>query len=358
MGVKLVEIMHKKTQLIGLIRDSDHKIQPLFSDDSHFMSERQGSWDAEILINTNFEPDGVATCWEKRKRMVNVPLAVSEDLIRRVRYTEDYNHLPGDLKHIFMRDLLRTTSSNARSNYSVLMPSTSSDLYPEGRTGVLLCRGEPVIVNIKGKEFIVEIKGVGSPDGNNRKKEPMIREGYCGQSVERYGGFSAEKGSREFDNLLLLRGTRTFNEGNCPRAAVLYTFQNDVEYGEPKHRQDQAYLVRLVPSNVRASYNTNPAFPKHDHMKLAESVAKHYAEMMKVGLCHTAMHPENILFTGTRYVLTDMADARLCNEVEEFDSFLVEVLSLIEEVPGIPDAAVLHFYNTLRNELDVSQGQK
>jgi tRNA A-37 threonylcarbamoyl transferase component Bud32 len=131
-----------------------------------------------------------------------------------------------------------------------------------------------------------------------------------------------------------------------------------VEYAEPEKMQDQAYMIRLVPSNVRASYNTNPAFPKHDHMKLAESVAKHYAEIMRIGLCHTSMHPENILFTGSRYVLTDMADARMCNEIEDFDNFLRDVLSLIEEVPGIPEQAVLHFYNTLRNELEVSVGQK
>jgi len=345
--------MTEKSYLMSLLRDENHKIQRLFSHRTDFKSERDRTRQIEALISMNLDPDGVGTYWEDRRIMRKVPLASSRDILKRVKSTKDFRFLPKELKYILQKDLLRTASHGANNSiYSVLMPSTKSGLYPEGRTGVLLQNNEPVIVTIDGRDFLVEIKGVGSPDGNNRKKEPMIREGFCGDSMERYGGLSESKAQREFDNLELMRDTQTFEDGDCPRAAGLITFLNDVEYGEQGQRQDQGYLIRLTPSNVRASFNTNPAFPKPDHMKLVESVARHYVEMMKKGLYHVCIHPENILFTGSRYVLTDLADVRSMDEVEDGDKLLRQVLPTIDEVPGITEVAVKHFYEIIKQELD------
>jgi hypothetical protein len=346
--------MKEKPHIMSLLRDETHNIYQVSSNHNWFNSERNNARTVEAMIKMNIDPDGLPTCWEEKKKMIAVPLRPSNDLMQKIRWGKEYELLPEEFRSILERDLIRTAPLGTRSDYSVLMASSTSSLYPEGRTGVLLHKNEPVIINIDGKDFLVEIKGVGSPDGNNRKKEPMIREGFCGENVERYGGFTERTALREFNNLELLRDTPTFEEGDCPRAAILITYLNDVAYGEQDQRQNQGYLIRLTPSNVRASFNGNAAFPKHDHMKLAESVARHYVELMRKGLYHVSIHPENILYTGTRYVWTDLADAWSMDKIPDSEKLLNAILPTIEEVPGITEAAVKRFYEVIKEELDIA----
>jgi hypothetical protein len=257
--------------------------------------------------------------------------------------------------------VLRTSGSRP-TEYSVLMSVTEHNegKPPEGRTGVLLHKGKPLVVNIDGKEFVVEVKGVGCPDGNNGRMEQMNRSDYFGQGSEEYGGFDSEEGKREFTNLELQRKRklRTFVDGNGVRAAgvILYETPKTNRLGETKNVR-QAYLIRLAPSNIRSSFNSNPNFPHIEDREtlLATSVGKQYAELAKSreGLLHSTIHPENILWTGSTYVLTDFADCRRLDQIEDPHDFLRQVLEKIKEVPGLTERGVNLFYSTIANELGV-----
>ena len=96
-------------------------------------------------------------------------------------------------------------------------------------------------------------------------------------------------------------------------------------------------MIRLAPSNIRSSFNSNPNFPHIEDREtvLAKSVGKQYAELAKSreGLLHSTIHPENILWTGSTYVLTDFADCRRLSQIEDPHDFLRQVLEKIKEVP-------------------------
>ncbi|MBT6518517.1 hypothetical protein HOK51_01640 [Candidatus Woesearchaeota archaeon] len=297
--------------------------------------------------------------WYPHRVMKVVPLEVSNERVKEIISTDDYSKLPQNLKTILTQGILRTSKTQT-TDYSILMSVTDyEDHNPlEGRTGVLLYQGEPVSVEIGGKEFVVEIKGVGCPDGDNTKTDDVIRSGYFGQSVKRFGCASESEGKRELENLELQRkeNAKTFLEGDSVRAAGVFIYENDVDYGYSSDRQDQAYLIRLAPSNVRSSFNSNPAFPKPENreMLLAKTLGKHYAELAKLDgiLLHSTIHPENILFTGSKYVLTDFADCRRLDQIEKPLDFLKQVLEKISEVPNFSEQAQNRFYETIATELN------
>lgn len=339
--------------LVGLVRDEFNRIQRIEATTPRFQSERNISYDnIPIFAGPVWLPDRV---------MQIIPLYISAERIVERVHTEDYRKLPKNLTDILESGMLRT-SGERQSDYSILMSVTEQNGSnpPEGRTGVLLYKGEPVIVDINGKQFVVEIKGVGCPDGNNSRKEEMTRSGYFGQSVKRYGSATKSEGTRELQNLELQRKkeSRTFNQGDAVRAVGLIIYANDVDYGwDAEKRQDQAYLIRLAPSNVRSSYNSNPAFPQvaNREILLATTLGQHYAELASLEgiLLHSTIHPENILFTGARYVLTDFADCRRLDQLEDPHDFLKQVLEKVSEVPGLTKKGINKFYETIADGLGV-----
>jgi hypothetical protein len=336
--------------LIGLTRDESDKIKEVFSPSDIFRSQR----------NLAFFESAMFYGWNPDRRMQIVPLYLSSERVIKSLFTVDYRCLPNELTDMLKREIIRT-SGNTPTKFSVLMSVAESKVGdpPEGRTGAILYNGNPIIVEINGKEFIVEVKGVGSPDGDNTRTRPMIRYGYFGQSVTRYGSVTRSQGEREFKNLEFQRnkGSKTFISGESPRAAALFIYVNDVEYGYDFQREDQAYLLRLSPGNIRSSYNQNPNFPKLKNRGkiLTSSIAKHYAELAKLEgmLLHSTIHPENILRTGSGYVLTDFADCRRLDQIDDPHNFLSDVLDIIKEVPGIGENAADNFYSTLAQELGV-----
>jgi hypothetical protein len=341
-----------ENHLVGLVRDEFDKIQKLEATTNRFQSERNISYENALIFGPGWLSDRV---------MQDIPLYLSDERVSERIFTDDYHVLPKDLTSILETGMLRT-SGNQATDYSILMSVTEHNggNPPEGRTGVLLYKGEPIRVEINGKEFVVEIKGVGCPDGDNTRTDEMSRSGYFGQSVKRYGSATEGEGRRELGNIEFQRGkgSKTFQDGDSVRAAGLFIYDNDVDYGwNSDERQDQAYLIRLAPSNVRSSFNSNPAFPKIADREtlLATTLGQHYAELASLEgtLLHSTIHPENILFTGSRYVMTDFADCRRLDQLEDPHDFLRQVLEKVVEVPGLSEDGVNLFYDTIAIGLGV-----
>ena len=336
--------------LIGLTRDESNKIKEVFSPSNTFVSQRN-------LAHYEF---AMIYGWNPDRKMQIVPLYLSPERVIKSLFSDDYRCLPSELTDVLKLGIIRT-SGNTPTNFSALMSVAESKVGdpPEGRTGAILYNGEPVIVEINGKELIVEVKGVGSPDGDNTRTRSMIRYGYFGQSFTRYGSVTKSQGEREFENLEFQRnkGSKTFISGESVRAAALFIYVNDVEYGYDFQRENQAYLLRLSSGNIRSSYNQNPNFPKLKNRgrTLTSSIAKHYAELAKLEgtLLHSTIHPENVIRTGSGYVLTDFADCRRLDQIDDSHNFLNSVLDKIKEVPRISENAVDNFYSTLARELGV-----
>ncbi|MDP2925523.1 MAG: hypothetical protein Q8N99_04070 [Nanoarchaeota archaeon] len=343
----------KRNTLLAVVRDLQNRVMQVNSDNNRFQSERNIDYSGvPIMFGPGWLPDRV---------MEDVPLYVSDEQVKARKSSEDYQALPKSLTDLLSQGILRT-SGNRRTDYSVLMSVTEHNegKPPEGRTGVLLHKGKPVVVNIDGKEFVVEVKGVGCPDGNNGRIEQMNRTDYFGQGSEEYGGFDLEEAKREFGNLEIQRKrkTRTFADANGVRVAGLVSYLTSKTYrnGETK-KVEQGYLIRLAPSNIRSSFNSNPNFPHIEDREtlLATSVGKQYAELAKLRECllHSTIHPENILWTGSTYVLTDFADCRKLNQIKDPHDFLNRVLKKIKEVPGLTERGVNLFYSTIATELGV-----
>lgn len=341
----------RKTNLIALRRNQEGIIQEGYSSSNRFRSER-------VIGETNGF-SGLGNGWVSEKAMVEIPLFVSSHNVTKKFHSEDYTHLPDDLKEILNQGLLKT-SGERKTDYSILMATTPDTHIPEGRTGTLLYRGEPVKVTICNKEFTIEIKGVGSPNGDNSEKTPMCREGYFGQSVKRYGHLNESEGIREFEHLELQRSGQisSFQEGESPRAIFLANYDTEIknsnfnaEFG------NLGYLIRLSPGNVRVSFTNNSAFPKSKNLerKLAVSIGRQYVELIGLEDCllHSTIHPENIIESGEGYTLTDFSDCRRLSQIERPYDFLSAVLEKINEVPGMTKNGTSTFYQTIAEGLDV-----
>lgn len=341
--------------LIAVTRDEEGRIYTVESETNRFQSERD-------LSHYNFT-GCFGEGWLPDRVMQDVPLFVSNEKVLARTLGENYSHLPTELTDLLEEGILRTSGTKP-TDYSVLMSVTehNNGEIPEGRTGVLLYKGKPVTVNIDGKDFVVEIKGVGCPDGNNSRIVQMCRSDYFGQDSEEFGGFDDEEGKREFNNLEAQRNTKTFLDGDSVRAAgVIYYITEKTNWLEEtrkiRKKIRQAYLIRLTPSNIRSSFNQNPDFPKikDREMVLTTSIGKQYAELAKLEdmLLHSTIHPENIVWTGSRYVLTDFADCRRLDQIDDPYDFISKVFNKIKEVPGITVRGVDNFYSTIANGLGV-----
>lgn len=341
--------------LVGLVRNEHNRIKRISSSNTSFRSQRNIDWKGMPVFFTGWISDRV---------IQEVPLYVSGEQILEIIVSNDYEYLPTSLKEVLDKGLLRT-SGVKRTNYSVLMSvSQSEDSKPcEGRTGVLLHNHKPVVVKLDGKNFLVEIKGVGCPDGVNGRCLKMHRYDYFGDSSENYGSFAFNEALREYKILEVQRkrSLESFVGGESVRAVALFEFvyqakKNDGE----KVKSKNGYLIRFTPSNIRSSYNSNPAFSKHDELKLARDIGKQWALLAKIPECllHTNIHPENIVWTGNSYVLTDFADCRKLRDFDDPYDFLTQALQKIREVPGLTKVGETGFYNIIAEELGVEWNKR
>ncbi|MEK6981925.1 MAG: hypothetical protein AABX38_03250 [Candidatus Micrarchaeota archaeon] len=334
------------SHLITLNRDQSGKIRPRYSSKTEITSERD-------FGRLNLDP---FSCWDPRKKVSVVPLYLDSVPIRAKDKTPDFELLPSHLRSILSEGILRTSGSR-RTDYSVLMVHNTDHDCPEGRTGAILYKGEPTIVSIESKEFVVEAKGVGSYDGNNRRTKSMVRSCGSEQSVDLCGSMPQEEGKTEFENLEILRLARMglFAQGDMPRAVQLITYATDVEYGYHSDRTNQSYLVRLSPGTQRASFRQNEAFELDDPIKIAESVARNLAQLLMLPSVLTpAIHPENLVrLSGGNYGITDLADATSLYNFDDPKGYYVKqaVLTRFFETPGLNPEAKLTFAKVLVESL-------
>lgn len=316
--------------LIGFNRNQDEKIINIFSDSNRVESKRNfGNYDFEKNNNQ---------VWDSVRLAKIVPLNVVEKERRSFKRSGDYPLLPGHLKEILDQKMLFTSVGN--SDYSALMYIGSGEL-PMGRTGVLLYHGEPVVVAIDGKEFIVEIKGIGMPTGKE-VKEPMRRTTVFTSRNKKLGGLEVDEGVREYRNLELIRNQLySFVSSDSVRGVALMTYKNEIPYDGGKCH-DQAYLVRLSPSTIRASYR-NSAIVNYDPSLVAQCLGCQLGKLMAMDLVHNAPHPENLVKVNRGFVLTDFADMRLISEIENPD-IIDEIFECVNEIEGIEGKDIGIFY--------------
>jgi len=318
--------------IIGFYRGKDETIETILSDSAEIRSDRHA--EVKGMGGLGF----LFGSWNPHREARVVPLKVETPEVKSVSQSSDYQALPQKVKDVFDSGAILRTSPNEVSDFSALMYVTRSHI-PEGRTGVLLYKGEPVIVNVDGKGFVVEVKGVGVANGNNNITDLQTRSSYFGQGRARWGGLEVAQGRREFRNLEILRNEKdlTFQDANSPRAALLVEYDGNLRYwGDDT---DQSYLLRLAPASMRASFNGNDAFPHVENRAnvTARGLAQQFVEMMSLdsSLIHTCAHAENLILTNDGYKFTDFSDMRTLAELA--DPHEITRRTFTEYIDEIPD---------------------
>lgn len=316
--------------IMGFIRDPAGKMQPIHGPKA-FSSQRDLSA-YPILF-------GVDTRREVFL-MSSSAVAVESPQLLKGKY---WDYLPEKLKHIFTAGHILVTDGEDHypaptedwRSRSLVMPeleqvdkaiasvsqSDLSILYTggyriggsrssEGRTGVVVRAGKdgiaPVIVEINGEEYIIELKGCGTSSG-----------GFAGLHYRTgrdivTGGCEAVQAIDEIRNL----DTSTIASGS--KAAVAITFHNSDErlLSKSKTPYEQGYVVRFVPSTVRASYARMDAYPTVSDPEHSRTVMKMFAIGLAGGIAEPnpsiidrSAHSENIALWGDgRFELTDFSD--------------------------------------------------
>lgn len=316
--------------LIGIIRGENGKSRKLQSDSNSLVSDR---WIDSPLVGISHE-------WVRDREMREVPLYLTEDSNIETQLSKDYTLLPNEIQQMLKRGVLRTSGSTS-TNYSVLIPvAKGNDGNEQGRTGIILYNHEPVIVNIEGKDFAIEIKGVGRTDGKN--DEVVLHErtvaGTSGKMM--LGSLGYGDGQHEYCVLELTRDRdfEDFRNGNSPRALAL------------QRKGIVGVLYRLTPSNIRASYKGNSSLDEElDTSQLVDDVARQWANLARQEelLIHSNIHPENIVRNGKRYCLTDLADVEgLAEKFGDMSGkdFLGRVLNKIKETREVLPESENRFY--------------
>ncbi|MBF0571999.1 MAG: hypothetical protein HQL12_09045 [Candidatus Omnitrophica bacterium] len=307
--------------LIGLTRDSDGKIQPIFSDSGELRSNREfnGIW-------------GLG--WNSNRQVQEIPLSVLGVTKSQVNKTGYWDSIPKEIADLFESGKILVTSNKpakngpTKSHYSVLMAVTpeSGNHKSEGRSGVILRNGLPVVVNIEGKEFILEIKGLGNAQGGFDADYHFLR-----------GGAQPIESQREFESLQMIRKTK----GDSVRAVAEINFSVD--------GREQGYLIRLSPGSIRATYEDNPALSIKDEeqskrvRQISRDMGKQMGEFFSQGFIPIS-HPENLIDVngGERFIFTDYSDILPMNifptEIEghplDFFGVILHSLNTVEEIPG------------------------
>jgi hypothetical protein len=233
------------------------------------------------------------------------------------------------------------------SEYSVLINSaplvhSNRILGTSGRTGVLFRRGLPLVVELDGFQYLVEIKGMGCPDGGF----PLIARRAAGRwSV--LGGLLQSYAQDEFSSLCEMDQRTPAEEGSIKPVCLIsidtpallddpMVLTNDSEYSQLSAQsqrvqilkelgEQQSMLVRLTPAVERLSFVPwIPTFPRGDKeeikkvrslggLSLEERVTCYgtmLARLLKApcGQGHLAAHMENILAGSYVPAWQDFAD--------------------------------------------------
>jgi hypothetical protein len=261
--------------LIGIERRSDGRVYPIFGSRR---IENKRSQDPPI----------------RHQEILEVGLKIESFPIIKKEFSKDWPYLPEDIRSIFENNLLLITAREEESNteYSVLMATEVKDDYILGRSGVLLKDGIPIVLEINGQEFFVELKMMGYAVGGFYK--PHFRTSYRGMSKVITGGGNISVVEYEFRNLEIVRNaSKKFTRAETIRNLGNIHFQ----------RQDllQGYTLRLSPSSIRAAYAGNDKFPDPKEAENTERYAYYLGEelaenlIVSPSLIHVSLHLEQLV---------------------------------------------------------------
>ena len=270
--------------------------------------------------------------WDTQREIRQIPLAILPVKRPSLRKTDDWNSLPPEVAGFFdAGNILVTSPLGKRSRYSVLMAVTPTNeiRLSQGRSGVLLKDGLPIVVSINGKEFVVELKGCGNADGGFAYEDERLR-----------GGVSPSASESEFNNLEAQRtGNVKFAAGKTVRALA------NIQFDSPQGRQ--GYILRLSPGSIRASYRFDDSFSFWKKPRWTRRMACAMGNEMGEKLAHGLVlltHVENFIADnkGSEYYLTDFSDIRSLiqfpTEIEgvrlSLFHALLKSLQRAEEIPG------------------------
>ena len=287
------DLLKKKDHLIGYCRDKANKISPIWS-------TKKTYWDVTLK----------ETCEGALIPLDVIKTANKWDL------TKDKKHLPKHLKTHFNNGDIFITSETEKSPYWAFMiyPTNNRQM---ARVGVLCEKKNkqinPITVSIDNKDYLIEIKGCGSPIGGFPGAHFRLQAGaVSGFHCRVTGGLTLDGCKQEFDNL---ERTRTVREAyNYPfevRALGMTSFT----VGKDKFEDQFGSLCRLVPSTIRLSFIKNPAFTKRQPFdeKLAFNQAGQEVARFSAGEMphiHRNISWNNLVYVAPKqYVLTDYEEA-------------------------------------------------
>jgi len=284
-------------------------------------------------------------------------------IIMRTHY---WDQLPEDLRLQFEKgNILVTTNNHLNSGKSdIEEKKTKNGDYAlltlgnknNGRTGVLMqtTDGEtkPILVEIEGREYIIELKGCGTNQGGYGDTQFRTGRHIISGAVEK------EQAINEVN--MLNREQRI----DAPKAAGAILFTGKDNY-------QQGYIIRLSPSTVRASYTNNDCYPDIESPEQVQAIISMHSTCLTdqlfcehPKLMDRGAYPENILVWGDgNFMYTDFSDQLSLSDFQHPhvgtsqgtyhpetypEMVLQRYIEMVEEIPGYTsEQNRTYFYQTL-----------
>ena len=214
-----------------------------------------------------------------------------------------------DLKSLLSSGNVFITNPDAESGYAVLCYAPVNE--PEmSRGGILLKKKgshyEPVLAHVNGVDYLVDLKGCGSPIGGFPTAHYRVQSGCpSGYHVRVTGALNLDEASDEFSLLTTL--------SMCQTEKVLA--DRVLPLGYLPTKDGQALLMRLVPSSFRLSYMNHPELDALKPFSLSyfsQNAGRETAFLLSQNppIKHHNVSSQNLVFISkSHYTLTDFSEA-------------------------------------------------
>lgn len=278
-----------------------------------------------------------------------------------------HQQIDGILKQALEKNIIFVTETEHHNSEFYVLMYPLLDQKSMSRTGYLLYRQNnqyfPFIYSIENNDYIVEIKGCGSPVGRFPNLHSRKQAGSFTKFHKRItGGLSFDDAQLEYNNLLKIDAQ--LNDFNIkPLATIKFNFLES-EFG---------MLIRLVPSSIRASFTQNEAFDSllnFSKKNVLRSMGKRMIQTLEepLSLFHYNLSENNMVYVDTdSYELTDWSEGCSIHSLDTIQDFLLHVFpvfflndkysneDLMSYIAGIKDGAKCQYSNLLNNVSSLPQ---
>ena len=270
----------------------------------------------------------------------------------------------------YQQEIVREALENdaGKNKFYILYYGEYSDM-GNGRTGVVMQYIDheliPVKVDVRGEEYIVEVKGCGMTKGGFGDKHQRT-----GRDTVT-GALEYEQAITEIDQLEAVE----FLDG--PKAAGAITFtSHDTRHKIYDHILDentpfeQGYIIRLSPSTVRMSFTGADIYPDIETPEYVDHVLRIYSEQLaqllfsdNPRIMDRSSHSENLLLWGDgKVTYTDYSDHVSLNDSDfpqveasftkiSIKKMLEFYITMVDEIPGyVEERDKKIFLEHLKNE--------